>query len=262
MYDLESRSWVVSSNTTKQESSNPGPAQGFGNRLAVWSFAAFLGLLVAYFVFLLWQPDLHARLLQGEDRGVEWLTFAGFVLAWVCGILALRWYRRMSRPQAAYIAALSLFFFVCAGEEISWGQRLLGIELPELIKQANEQQELNLHNLKLQYIHPKDIFSIFMKLFGIILPLALFKWNRFDDSPARRFLPPPMMAICFLVPEVLDVVADWLEYLHPAAIPDHILRVIAGQNEELQEMFWSYCAFLSMFLIHQAWRKKVDRTPL
>lgn len=42
-------------------------------------------------------------------------------------------------------AALCL---VCAGEEISWGQRILGFETPEKIAAANLQGEFTLHNLE------------------------------------------------------------------------------------------------------------------
>jgi len=124
---------------------------------------------------------------------------------------------------------------------------------------VNEQQEFNLHNLHLRYIHPKDVFSIFMKLFGIILPLALYRWNRRDDSPARRYLPPPLMALCFLVPELIDVTADAIEDMQPAYIPGRFLKVIASQNEELQEMYWAFCAFVSVFLIRRAWNLRLRR---
>ena len=227
----------------------------------VWvTLAAFVLSFTAYWVILAWQPDFHSRWLQGEDRGVEWLTFIGFLLAAITAASVLKRYRTMSPRARAYLAFLALFFFVCAGEEISWGQRVLGFETPEKVKEVNEQGELNLHNLRLQYIHPKDVFSIFMKLFGVILPLALYRWNRRDDSPARRYLPPPLMALCFLVPELIDVTADGIEDMQPACIPGRFLKVIASQNEELQEMYWAFCAFVSVFLIRRAWNLRL-RSP-
>lgn len=42
---------------------------------------------------------------------------------------------------------LALVFVFGFGEEISWGQRILGFETPELIKEINIQEEFNLHNL-------------------------------------------------------------------------------------------------------------------
>jgi hypothetical protein len=38
--------------------------------------------------------------------------------------------------------------FFAAGEELSWGQRIFGLKTPESLAAANEQGELNLHNLR------------------------------------------------------------------------------------------------------------------
>ncbi|MCP4668912.1 MAG: hypothetical protein GY849_21450 [Deltaproteobacteria bacterium] len=48
-----------------------------------------------------------------------------------------------------FLLLLALFMFFVAGEEISWGQRLFGFSVPELISQINFQRELNIHNLKI-----------------------------------------------------------------------------------------------------------------
>jgi hypothetical protein len=45
-----------------------------------------------------------------------------------------------------FIGYFVLFFFI-AGEEVSWGQRLLNIGVPEALAQINVQKELNLHNI-------------------------------------------------------------------------------------------------------------------
>ncbi len=42
---------------------------------------------------------------------------------------------------------LALLFFFAAGEEISWGQRIFGIESSEFFLENNKQAETNLHNL-------------------------------------------------------------------------------------------------------------------
>lgn len=52
---------------------------------------------------------------------------------------------------------LFLFFFVCFGEEISWGQRLLGITTPECLQEINSQDEINIHNLWMFQSYDKDL---------------------------------------------------------------------------------------------------------
>ena len=42
---------------------------------------------------------------------------------------------------------MSLFFFFGAGEEISWGQRIFGLESSDFFKENNAQGETNFHNL-------------------------------------------------------------------------------------------------------------------
>src|SRR5690349_2145976 len=46
--------------------------------------------------------------------------------------------------QLVYLG-LALLFFFGAGEEISWGQRIFGIQTPTSLAQVNKQDELNLH---------------------------------------------------------------------------------------------------------------------
>ena len=41
---------------------------------------------------------------------------------------------------------LGFLFFICFGEEISWGQRIFNIETPELLKAINMQKEINIQD--------------------------------------------------------------------------------------------------------------------
>jgi len=42
---------------------------------------------------------------------------------------------------------LLIFFIVCGGEEMSWGQRIFGFRGPEALRAINKQHETNLHNI-------------------------------------------------------------------------------------------------------------------
>lgn len=98
----------------------------------------------------------------------------------------------LSRRRFA-LAGLALFFFVAAGEELSWGQHLLGFDTPEGLKNANVQQEFNLHNLAIfdsydartgekkegraAWLNSNRLFDYFMVGFFWLLP-ALAPWWR------------------------------------------------------------------------------------
>ena len=71
----------------------------------------------------------------------------------------------MFRYCTAFYGGVLLFGM---GEEISWGQRVFGIETPEFLAEANAQKETNLHNLVVKGT------SINKLIFGKILAVGLF----------------------------------------------------------------------------------------
>ncbi|OQX73828.1 MAG: hypothetical protein B6D59_04415 [Campylobacteraceae bacterium 4484_4] len=85
-----------------------------------------------------------------------------------------------------YFLLLALLLFVAFGEEISWGQRVFGLKVPQSLQQINAQKELNFHNLWIfqtynpdgtqkgfwqRMINPNRLFSIFWFLFCLIVPI-------------------------------------------------------------------------------------------
>jgi hypothetical protein len=75
--------------------------------------------------------------------------------------------RRGDRPFGALYVILAFGFFVIAGEEISWGQRIFQVQSPEFFLQYNEQQELNIHNfLSQRPLHGAYILVSFLVAFG------------------------------------------------------------------------------------------------
>lgn len=115
------------------------------------------------------------------------LFFYGFLLA--RKRLDKTWFSLVK--QLVYLGLAFLFFFG-AGEEISWGQRILGFETPESISQVNRQEEFNLHNLSAweasEFLDPDRLFDVFWFLFAVFTPavaLAVPSFQRF----ASRFIP-------------------------------------------------------------------------
>jgi hypothetical protein len=96
--------------------------------------------------------------LHGEDGLLENLT-AGFALA-ASATLALAT-RAVSHASRVLVICLALASFFFGMEEISWGQRILGIATPEVIVEANHQSELNLHN----FFSPRQVH--------LLLPVAV-----------------------------------------------------------------------------------------
>lgn len=114
-------------------------------------------LLIFPYSLLFIQTPAQIEYLTLEDGIVENLSALFYFMAsCVCILLffksksAEKIYFLKKRRNYFYLA-LGLFFFVCAGEEISWGQRIFGIATTEWLADHNLQGETNLHNLKVLY---------------------------------------------------------------------------------------------------------------
>ncbi|MDG2222126.1 MAG: hypothetical protein P8L85_12155 [Rubripirellula sp.] len=148
--------------------------------------------------------------LMWEDSAGEWATFFAFAIAGMTGVCVLvgmvagKVSREKKRRPSINSVGLSrlitlalptAFCILAAGEEISWGQRVLGIMPPEVFQTMNSQQELNFHNILQQRISPRVIIAMICFGYGVAAPL----WSALHHSTTRTYAP-----------------ADWLEKFAPA----------------------------------------------
>ena len=108
-----------------------------------------------------------------------------------------------------------MILFVAAGEELSWGQRLLGLQTPPALQEINAQDEINLHNLyggRGGQNGSSRGFQAFWVGFGVVLP-ALAAMFKLAGRDLGRFLPiiPVWLALLFVGQQLLwkPVQADW-----------------------------------------------------
>ena len=99
---------------------------------------------------------------------------------------------RASLVKRFVYLGLALLFLFGAGEEISWGQRLLGFETPAAISEVNRQEEFNLHNLSAweasQFLDPDRLFDIFWFLLAVFTPAVALVVPSFKKF-AGQFIP-------------------------------------------------------------------------
>lgn len=166
--------------------------------LIFWIVLCLLG--VSYSVFLLDQAQI--KLLAAEDGVFENITAAAFLLAaLLCGWNA--W-----KTRNPWFALLCVLFFVCAGEEISWAQRIIGFDTPPMLKEENMQGETNVHNLV--WFHGTDrtgtrnlfnldrLFFLFTMAYGVLIPLAASRSDQVCSWLSKIRLPVPARAIGLL----------------------------------------------------------------
>lgn len=146
-----------------------------------------------------------------EDGVVEWLTVIGLLLAaGTCFIRAIQLRKYRSGLFILGCVLLGLVLFFGAGEEISWGQRIFGIESSEYFKEHNTQGETNLHNLIVDGVRVNRwVFSFLLTallaFYVIIMPL-LYRSKKWMQRFVTYFgipLPKIYQVIAFVVLFVL-----------------------------------------------------------
>lgn len=110
-------------------------------KVAVTSYALFAVLITTFVAIAVQFPTLYIWLTY-EDLFGEWCQFYLFAIAF---ILCVRLVLGRSH-YAGFFSILALACFYVCGEEISWGQRLLSLDVPQFFQQYNLQRETNLHN--------------------------------------------------------------------------------------------------------------------
>lgn len=155
----------------------------------------FFILLIAAYIPIFMKEEILDAFVR-EDKIYESLSAIYLFIASI--MFALAFYRssiKLNFKDPAWLKRLSflgfaLLFFFGAGEEISWGQRILGIETPNLIKGVNVQNEITIHNLNIfqgeNAIVPLDtgqLSAAFALVFGFVVPAACLM-----IKPLKHFL--------------------------------------------------------------------------
>ena len=134
-------------------------------------FCIIFILICFYFIFY-YQPlakkisNLH--LLYQEDGLFEYMTAIFFFLSAIAILCSIRGHELfLTKLFKTLFGLFALLIFL---EEVSWGQRILNIEVPPELKKINTQNELNLHNI-FNYLFP-ILYACFSFIFFAIFFLS------------------------------------------------------------------------------------------
>lgn len=160
--------------------------------------------------FGLTDPDFFNGTYAKEDGAVEYATA---VLLFLIALLCL--YRLFTSKGKSVTWKIGTFLFVLlfifgGGEEISWGQRIFGIESSEFFTQNNAQGETNLHNMvvgetKINKVIFSQLLMVVMVLYLIVAPI-LYRKQAWFKNLADKFAVPIVkwhQTIAFLVATAL-----------------------------------------------------------
>ena len=193
----------------------------------------------------LWDSDYFTLVYAFEDGPVEYATA---VFLFISSLVMFSNARSLSgkglRGAAILTAFYGLLFFLAAGEEISWGQRIFGWESGEFFKENNKQSETNFHNLIVGGQHLTKV------VFGTGLTLVILTY--------LVVLPPLYSRVGFLqrLADRLVVPVPGMRHLWFALVTSIIIGVMdQSRRWEVYELIFSLL-MLSIFL----WPQNRDKT--
>jgi hypothetical protein len=154
-------------------------------------------LVIFFYGLVLLHLDKKAFLVWiREDGFVEWLTFAELLAISAFSFFTSRALGRSDQGSTAKRVWLFLGFLFLFGamEEISWGQRVFGIESPQWFLKHNKQGETNVHNLLIYGVNINKlvlgkILAILVGIYLLAVP-PLYRFNEgFKDFVTRWGIP-------------------------------------------------------------------------
>lgn len=194
-----------------------------------------LAFLAGYAALRMGVPDAVPRLIK-EDGALEYLQVLMYATA---ACFALLVGARSTSPliRSAFWGFGLACVFV-ALEEVSWGERLLGFDPPQSIRDLNTQGEMNLHNLDpiQRFLHFAYILAGLIGGLGWLVPKGL------PDGRVRRDLKgilPDRSTALFFLPAVV-----FYGYMEITGFP--VVGWLRSQDQEVFEtLFASGCVLFS-----------------
>lgn len=136
----------------------------------VWLIPVWL-LMIHFWTFIL--PFNYAVKFTHEDGPAE--TIQNLLLIFGVGLSvtqAVILYRQKQLEQFGAYLLIGLFLFFFLMEEISWGQRMFGIQTPTELEQINVQNETNIHNIGI--LNQIQLYG-YLLISGLGLGLAIYQ---------------------------------------------------------------------------------------
>jgi hypothetical protein len=175
--------------------------------------AFWLVLLVAIFGSKVLSPSTYRYFIR-EDSLIEYSQFAFYLLGSFFALLTVsQCLRNRLHLHGALYGILALGLFFIAMEEISWGQRIVGITNPDYFNKHNVQNELTLHNLdsvqpllRHMYIAIAFYGSFSWMLAALLLPKVKLRCDNVLNFLTPPWYVAPYFFVCFFI-------YTWLHYI-------------------------------------------------
>lgn len=211
-------------------------------------------ILTIFFLIEKIDRDFFIVMLQ-EDCVLEYFQFIFY------GLTALFFYKSATKSTKIFKFIFIVLFigsFFIAGEEISWGQRILGIETPESYKQINLQQETTLHNINFIQLNLLHNIYILIGFFGAFF--YLFFNKVFPNSKYSLFIPNKFTYFGFFITFLFYFSHDYFlvpNELNFASIP--IIRWQEAAETLLSISFFGHSLNIYRVIIQSKSKEKISQ---
>ncbi len=225
------------------------------NKISHMSFY-ILCLLYVFLVFLVMNFKDMYYTLDFEDGPVELLGALALlitsIILWTTAVKRKKQIKNKDYKFWAYIGAGVLFFWA-AGEEISWGQHMLGTTTPDWLKAVNDQNETNLHNIN------KKFFDRWLERMTFLLAVTTSILHlRGKDRLFGFKMPLNSLCLAFLLLPIYRKLGDWNQDVWPIGYLFFIIYpflAIRNKNKTLALQCFCFCltTFIVWYFHHHNW---------
>ncbi|HEY3472991.1 MAG TPA: hypothetical protein VGK56_00195 [Anaerolineales bacterium] len=234
---------------------------------AVYLTAAVLLLGLTYVPLFATERTLDT--FAREDGIFENLTSVYLFATSLIFVAAFFRFRTASWLLRLSYAGLALLFFLGAGEEISWGERIFHWDDHNYIRSINVQDELTIHNLKyfqgdeaIIPISTSQMFTVFAFTLAVLIPLACRLSSKIERLVAPHFPVLPLEpGILVLATYFFQKVMVRLLPVFPALYQHPSMPIPQGVHE-IREHGYSFALLVSaaLYLLRQRSEKKVGES--
>ena len=176
--------------------------------LLVWSDSVPWRLIifaapVLFFAFMFWMEQYREGLFEvvtAWEGPVEQVEETFFALSAILLLVAAGRFVAQPRYMRWVVLLAGIGLLLVTGEEISWGQRIFHLALPQYFEAHNVQEELNVHNLPVFESWENDYHLLvgFIGASAWLVADILAKWTPRFRQLSTWIVPPWYMSLYFL----------------------------------------------------------------
>ena len=170
-------------------------------------FSMMLFIIIAKVI--LGHDSREYRLMNSEGSLIEYGTSIAYILAFAFSVPVANYFVRQKLKIWGVVYYLFTFGLIFVGlEEISWGQRLLGLKPPDFFLIYNTQKEITIHNL--EWVHGLHNCYIFIGFLGSFSWLMIHQNRHKPYIRLLRYFIPGWFISSFFFPALIIFII--LEY--------------------------------------------------